>query len=592
MPNLIELRYNMQFSKVCLVFDAMEETASRLALTDLLAKLFSETDKTEVKKLVYLCQGRISPQHTGIELGMGEKLAEQAISLASGAKAEEIEKLYKKSGDLGNTAQEVLAKRTQHSLTQHELTIAKVYDNFYKIATISGQGSQDTKIKLLAELLVNSAETEPKTIIRFVTGRLRLGTADATILDALSVLKTGTKELRPSLERAYNLTSDLGLIAEIFYKDGLTGIEKIIPIPLNPIRPALAERLADAAAIIEKLGECVVEAKYDGFRLQCHKDGDNVAIYSRKQEPMTHMFPDLVQAIKQQVKVKTAIFEGEAIAFDEDTQSYLPFQTTITRKRKHGVSAKAKEIPLVLFAFELLYADGIDYTQKPFHERRQKLEKIIKNGKIIQHSKIITAKTPEQLQIFFDECVANGLEGIIAKDVNALYIAGARKFAWIKLKRSYQGNLADTIDAVVVGFYRGKGKRTEFGFGGLLTAVYDDESNTFKTIAKVGTGFTEEQMQWFNDTLSKIAVKEKPKNVESNIEPDLWVTPQLVVTLTADEITRSPTHTCAMKNVEGLALRFPRLTQIREDKNATDATTEKEIVDLFNLQKNIQLRDA
>ncbi len=582
----------MQFSKVCLVFDAMEATASRLALTDLLAKLLGETDESEVKQLIYLCQGRISPQHTGIELGMGEKLAEQAISLASGAKVEEIEKLYKKSGDLGNTSQELLTKRTQQSLTQRELSVAKVHDNFYKIATISGQGSQDTKIKLLAELLVNSTETEPKTIIRFVTGRLRLGTADATILDALSVMKTGTKEIRPLLERAYNLTSDLGLIAEIFYKEGLGGIEKIVPIPLSPIRPALAERLADATAIIEKLGKCVVEAKYDGFRLQCHKDGNKVAIYSRKQEPMTHMFPDIVAAINQQVKTKTAIFEGEAIAFDEDTQSYLPFQTTITRKRKHGVTAKAKEIPLVLFAFELLYADGIDYTQKPFHERRATLQKILKPGKVIQPSKTITAKTSEELQTFFDECVANGLEGIIAKDVNAPYVAGARKFAWIKLKRSYQGNLADTVDAVIVGFYRGKGKRTEFGFGGLLTAVYDDENNVFKTIAKVGTGFTEEQMQWFNDTLSKIAAKQRPKNVESNIEPDIWVTPQMVVTLTADEITRSPTHTCAMKNGEGLALRFPRLTQIREDKNASDATTEKEIVDLFKLQKNINLGDA
>ena len=582
----------MQFSKVCLVFDAMEETASRLALTDLLAKLFGETDQTEVKKLVYLCQGRILPPHTGIELGMGEKLAEQAISVSSGATVEEIEKLYKKSGDLGNTAQELLANRTQHSLTTQTLTVTKVYDNFYKIATISGQGSQDTKIKLLAELLVNSVETEPKTIIRFVTGRLRLGTADATILDALSVMKTGTKEIRQTLERAYNLTSDLGLVAELLYKQDLQGIENIKPTKCNPIRPALAERLPDATAIIEKLGECVVEAKYDGFRLQCHKNGEKVEIYSRKQEPMTHMFPDLVQAIKQQVKAKQIIFEGEAIAFDEDTQSYLPFQTTITRKRKHDVTAKAKEIPLILFAFELLYADGTDYTQKPFHERRKTLEKIIKTGKIIQPSKIITAKTSEELQKFFDESVSNGLEGIIAKDLNAPYVAGARKFAWIKLKRSYQGNLADTIDAVVVGFYRGKGKRTEFGFGGLLTAVYDDEKNVFKTIAKVGTGFTEEQMQWFNDTLSKIATKEKPKNVESNIEPDLWVTPQMVVTLTADEITRSPTHTCARKEGEGLALRFPRLTQIREDKNATDATTEKEIVDLFKLQKNIRLGDA
>ncbi len=582
----------MKFSKVCTVFDAMEVTSSRLALADLLAKLFEETDKNEIKKLVYLCQGVVLPPHSGIDLGMGEKYAEQAISIASGAKVEEVEKLYRKTGDLGDAAEQLLAKRTQTSLSQNELTIAKVYNNFYKIATISGQGSQETKIKLLAELLVNSNGSESKTIIRFVTGKLRLGIAEPTILDALSVMKTGTKELRVALDRAYNLTADLGLIAELFYTKGLTGIETIAPTPFNPIRPALAERLPDAAAIVEKLGQCSVEAKYDGFRLQCHKQGNKVTIYSRKQEPMTHMFPDLVKAITEQINAKSIIFEGEAIAFDEDTQSFLPFQTTITRKRKHNVKQKAKEIPLVLFAFELLYANGVDYTQKPFLERRKALQDLLKPGKIIQLSKTITIDKAGQLQEFFDECVANGLEGIIAKDQNAPYVAGSRKFAWIKLKRSYQGNLADTIDAVVIGFYRGKGKRTEFGFGGLLTAIYDDENQVFKTIAKVGTGFTEEQLQWFNDTLSHISVKEKPRNVDSLIEPDIWVTPRLVVTLTADELTKSPTHTCARKESEGLALRFPRLTQIREDKNAIDATTEREVIELFKMSIKQKLYGA
>ncbi len=578
----------MEFSKVCRVFDAMEETSSRLKITDLLADLLKETDKSEVKQLIYLCQGKIAPSHAGIELGMGEKFAEQAISIASGASVEEVENLYRKTGDLGDAAQALLEKRTQTSLTQQSLTISKVYNNFYKIATISGKGSQETKIKLLAELLVNSKASESKTIVRFVTGRLRLGTAEATILDALSVLKTGTKELRTSLERAYNLTSDLGLVAELFYSRGLTAVEEIKPQPFNPIRPALAERLPDAQAIIKKIGEAIVEAKYDGFRLQCHKQGEKVAIYSRKQEPMTHMFPDLVEAIKKNIKAENAILEGEAIAFDEELQTFLPFQTTITRKRKHDVKEKAKEIPLVLFVFELLYLDGVDLTQKPFCERRKQLEKIIKKGKIIMSSKTITAKTPDELQKFFEQSVENGLEGVIAKDQNAPYNAGARKFAWIKLKRSYQGNLADTIDAVVVGFYAGKGKRTEFGFGGLLTAVYDDKKDVFKTIAKVGTGFTEEQMQWLNDTLSKIATKQKPANVESKLTPDTWVTPQLVVTLTADEITVSPTHTCGLqtfKNQDGLALRFPRLTQIRKDKNPRDATTEKEVINLFKIQK-------
>ena len=582
----------MEFSKLCKVFDTLEETRSRLELTKLLAQLFEEVDKSEIKKVVYLCQGRISPAHTGIELGMGEKLAEQAISLASGSKVEDVEKSYRKTGDLGDTAEQLLKNRTQRSLAHTALTVLKVYDNFYKIATISGTGSQENKIKLLAELLVNSQETESKTIVRFVIGKLRLGIAEATILDAFSVMETGTKDLRQQLERPFNLTSDLGLVAEMFYKEGLKGIEKLKPIPFSPIRPALAERLLDAEAIIEKIGKCAVEAKYDGFRIQCHKKGNEVKLYSRKQEPMTHMFPDIVGAIREQIKAKEAIFEGEAIAFDEATQTYLPFQTTITRKRKHGVDEKAKEIPLHLFVFELLYADGVDYTSQPYEDRRKKLEKMIAPGKIVMPSRIIMVEKPKQLAEFFDECVANGLEGIIAKDLSAPYTAGARKFAWIKLKRSYQGSLADTLDVVIVGFYRGLGKRTQFGFGGLLTAIYDDKNDKFRTIAKVGTGFTEEQMAWFNKELSKLSTKSKPNNVDSVIEPDIWVQPKMVITVNADEITRSPTHTCGKKEKngeekdgEGLALRFPRMQQIREDKNARDATTEKEVIKLYELQK-------
>lgn len=576
----------MEFALLCSVFDEMEKTRSRLELTKLLAGLFEETSKSEAKKVVYLCQGRISPPHTGIELGIGEKLAEEAIARVAGISAKEVEKSYKQTGDMGNSAEQLLAKKAQKALASEKLTVEKVYENFEKIATAGGQGSQDWKIKLLTELLSNARGTESKTIIRFVTGKQRLGIAEPTILDAFSVMKTGTKELRIKLDRAFNLTSDLGLVAEIFCKEGLKGVEKIKPIPFSPIRPALAERLPDGATIIEKIGKCVVEAKYDGFRIQCHKKGEKVELYSRKQEPMTHMFPDIVRAIREQIKAREIIFEGEAIAFDEATQTYLPFQTTITRKRKHDVEAKAKEIPLHLFVFELLYIDGTDYTNLPYQERRQKLEKIIGEGKIIMPAQIIMAENAKQLEKFFDQCVENGLEGIIGKDLKAPYTAGARKFAWIKLKRSYQGNLADTLDVVIIGFYHGRGKRTQFGFGGLLTAVYAEKEDKFKTIAKVGTGFTEEQMSWFNNELSKIAIRTKPTDVDSVLEPDVWVEPKMVITVNADEITRSPTHTCGKKEKEGegLALRFPRMEKIREDRNARDATTENEVEKMFKLQ--------
>ncbi len=576
----------MKFKELAAVFEKIEAKTSRLAITDDLAALFKECSPREAKHVAYLIQGILAPQHEGIQIGMADKMTVRSISLVSGKSAGEIESLYRKTGDLGIVARELLAGKKQATLASRALDVEKVYENFFKIATASGVGSQESKIKLLAELLSNASPSEAKIIVRFVTGSLRLGVGDFTVLDALSVLKAGSKELRNDLERAYNLTSDLGFVTELFLLKGLEAVKKITPMPFKPIRPALAERLENAEEIIKKLGECSVEQKFDGFRLAVHKQGSRVELYSRRQEKVTHMFPDVVKAVKKQLgKQREFILEGEAIAFNEATGSFMPFQETMQRKRKHGIAEKAEELPLKLFVFELLYLNGVDYTMKPYRERRKALAEIIEKGERIALAPSIIAKNAGELQKFFDESVEAGLEGIIAKDLNAPYTAGARKFAWIKLKRSYSEKLADTLDVVIVGYYFGKGKRTQFGFGGLLTAVYDDENNRFRTIAKIGSGFTEAQMKEFSETLAKIAVKQKPANVDAIIEPHAWVKPQYVVEVNADEITRSPIHTCAKRGVEteGLALRFPRLVRVRE-KKPEDATTEKEVLELFELQ--------
>jgi len=605
----------MDFAYLAEIFARLETTTKRLELTDELAKLFANAQPSEVRILAYLCRGVLVPEHEGIQLGMGDKLCEQAIALVSGQPQKEVSALYRKTGDLGDAANILLEQKKQLSLGSSGLSVSKVYENFFKIATASGSGSQQHKIRLLAELLSNSRPQDAKIIVRFALGSLRLGIGEPTILDALSVARAGDKSLRPDLERAFNLRSDLGLVAETFLSKGIEQIKAITPKPFSPIRPALAERLPDAKAIIEKLGECAVEAKLDGFRLQVHKSGSQVKIFSRRQEPMTQMFPDLVEAVRLQVKEKEAIFEGEAIAFNESTGEFLPFQATIQRKRKHGVAEKTRELPLKLFVFEVLYLDGSDCTQLPYSQRRKLLEKMLgftkyqkqtgnnADKKTIAPASLKMCSTAEQLQAFFNECVGAGLEGIIAKDLNAPYTAGARKFAWIKLKRSYAGGLADTIDAVIIGYYLGKGKRTEFGFGGILTAVYSPSDGKFRSIAKVGTGFTEQEMTDYQKALEKLRVARKPVEVESLLEPDVWVTPSVVVTLTADELTRSPVHlACAgmlkkrlnpagradagtnERNSEGLALRFPRLTALRTDKAPQDATTEEEILEMYEMQ--------
>lgn len=606
----------MNFRKLAEYFDKIEGASSRLAMTDILAQLFREASYAEIAKMIYLFQGQLAPTYKQIEVGMGEKYIEEAIAKAGGYSRGEVHSKFKEKGDLGLVAEHFLKNKKQRSLFSAELSIEKVFSNLMKIATTSGTGSQELKIKLVAELLNSASPLEARYLVRIPLGSMRLGVGDPTIMDAFAInlsekarqdkglvkeIKSALKEkkeekreaeferklrarLREMIEAKYNVHSDLGSIAEKLKKRGLSGLDEISITPGIPIRPTLAERLPTAEEIIKKLGKCAVEAKYDGFRLAVHKDGENVTIFSRQQENVTPMFPEISEAVKKQVKAKDAIFEGEALAFNEETDEYYPFQVTIQRKRKYDIKKMAKQFPLKLFAFDALYADGKNLMGLPFKERRKKLEGIVGTGKTIVLSDSIVTDKPEDVDAYFNERVEKGLEGIIAKDQNAPYIAGARKFAWIKLKRSYRGELSDTVDTVIVGYFKGKGKRTQFGLGGLLTAVYDEKEDVFRSVAKIGTGMTEENLSELEKILSKIKMGKKPPRVDSGIEPDFWVEPKYVIEVLADEITKSPMHKAA-----GLALRFPRMIKIRSDKKPEQATTVKEIKKMFKAQRHVKL---
>ena len=546
-------------------------------MTDILANLFKDCTTEEIDKVVYMLQGTVAPPFRGIEIGMGEKFVQQAVSNASGVPKEEVVNQYKTLGDLGTVASNILPKK------EGVLTVSQVYDAFMKIATASGKGTQEVRINALTDLLKNSSPEEAKYLVRIPLGKLRLGVGDATIIDALSVRTVGDKSMREEIERAYNLCCDMGLVAKTLYTDrnAITNFQIRVG---NPIKPALAERLSSAEEIIEKIGECYVEAKYDGFRIQLHKEGDKIELFSRRIERMTHMFPEIVKAAKEQIK-GDAIIEGETISYDESTGEFLPFQFTIRRKRKHGVEEMAEQYPAIYFAFDILY-NGKDLTQKPYLERRSILEQTITEGEIIKISEKIRTGDPQELMRFFNENIGRGLEGIVAKDLKAPYIAGARKFAWIKLKRSYKGELADTVDVTIVGYLAGRGSRAKM-VGALLGAVYDEETETFKTVAKIGSGMTEEQMINLKKMLDQIKVEKKPKNVDSLITPDVWTQPQYVITVSADEITLSPSHTCGRTKDLGYALRFPRMVSwIRQDKKPEDSTTVKEIIQMYNMQKH------
>ena len=579
----------MKFSIAADAFAKLEETSGRLQMIDILGELFKKASKEDIAELVYLLQGQVAPPFEGIDVGMGEKFVEKAIAIATGYTSEQVEASYRKSGDLGKTVEALMEKKKQMSLVSKELKVKDVHSSFMKISKIAGAGSQNMKIKLLAEILNYSSPREAKYAVRIPLGRLQLGVGDPTILDALSVAKEGDKSMREELERAYNLCSDLGLVAEEYYK-GKENIKKFKITPFHPIRPALAEREPTPEAIIKRLGECAAEIKYDGFRIAVHKSGDKVQLFSRKLENTTHMFPEIVDAVRKNVKANEAIFEGEALAYNESTGEYYSFQYTIQRKRKHGIAEKAEEMPLHLFAFDVLYIDGNDLTEKPYKERRKILEKMIKEGKNISVGEVLVTDNVKELTKYFESAIERGMEGLIIKDLNAPYVAGARKFAWIKLKRSYKGELSDTVDLAIVGYFLGKGIRAEFKFGGLLCAVYDEKEDMFKTLAKVGSGFSEEMMQKLKTELDKIAVKHKPARVDSLIEPDFWVQPKYVITVRADEITESPMHTAGRKDDKGYALRFPRMVgDLRTDKKPEDATSVSEIIKMYKMQRRTQM---
>jgi len=582
----------MEFRLLAETFSRLESITERLEMMNILARLFSKADHTNIDKIIYLVQGRVAPPYKGIDFGVGEKLAIHAISRAFGVDVHTVEQDYKELGDLGLVAEKHAKNKKQMTLFQEPLTVERVYNNYYRIATASGEGSQDLKLRLFVDILKDASPLEARYLVRIPLGKLRLGVGDATILEALAIAKTGSREFKEKLERAYNLCSDLGYVAKVLFEKGPAAVESFKIVVGIPIRPALAQRAQSAEEIIQRLGTCAAEAKYDGFRCQIHKKGEKVWIFSRRLENMTHMFPELIEGTLSQIKADEVIFEGEAIGYDENTGTFYPFQLTIQRKRKYGISKAAEEIPLKLFAFDLIYKDGEDYTVRPYEERRRTLESIIEDGRVIAPSERRIVSTAKELEDYFEYCVERGLEGIVAKDLRAPYIAGARKWAWIKLKRSYKGELSDTIDAVIVGYFKGRGSRAQFGLGAILVAVYDPKTDTFKTIAKVGTGFTEAQLAEMKRILDEIAIPHRHPRVVANIEPDVWVEPKYVVTIAADEITRSPSHTCAWDGNRGLALRFPRIVGwIRQDKGPEDATTEDEVLEMYKKQRRVSVED-
>jgi DNA ligase-1 len=575
----------MRFDELATYFEQLEATTGRLKMYRLLGELFSQAAADEIALVAYLCEARLGPAFAGIQIGMGERMVASAIQAATDKPPSQIDQLYQQLGDLGLVAQHLLPKRGRS-----KLTVSEVYAALLEIAQMSGSGSLEKKTRRLASLIQLASPLAACYLVRFAVGRLRLGVGAPTIIEAVARSEANSKEARVVIERAYNLCSDLGLVLQTMREGGLVALKRFKVRVGNPVRMMLAERLSNAEAIIKRLERCAVESKLDGLRCQIHLSHRQVEVFSRNLERTTDMFPDIVAAVRQRVRARDAIIEGEAIAINEATGEFYSFQVTAQRKRKHRIEEMARQFPLVFVAFDLLYANGKDYTSQEYQTRRAALEKLITPAKPDERIRLVervVTESASQLQQFFEEQIERGLEGIIAKRLDAPYQAGARNFNWIKLKRTYRGELSDTIEVVVAGYLRGRGMRAKLGIGALLAAVYDQKTDSFKTVGKVGSGLSEANWGTLRKLLDEAAVSKKPARIDSRLTPDVWVKPEYVVTVLADEITRSPIHTCALdQSGTGLALRFPRVVGfIREDKAPEDATTVAEIKKMYAMQK-------
>ncbi len=578
----------MRYLIVAEAYRDLEQVSSRLALTERLAALLAQTPAGLLPTVCYLCQGLIAPEFAGVDLGLAEKLAVRAVATAAGADAAQVAALVRETGDLGQAAERLLALPSPGAGGRAaSLEVTDVVRTLREIAAAEGAGSQGRKLELLAGLLAQATPLEARYLLRLVTKNLRLGIGTPTILDALAQVHAGGKAARPMLERGYNICCDLGKVAATLVSGGLAAVEQLRVQPGNPVRVMLAQRLADAGEILARLGgRCAAEYKYDGVRIQAHRTADGtIELFTRRLEQISAQFPDVVEPLAG-LRPAAAFLEGVVVAYDAAAGELRPFGEVMLRRRKHGIDQAVRDVPVGLFCFELLYADGEDLTMLPYPQRRAALEAALTPSPRLRLTTAAEVTDPAALDAMFARAVTDGCEGLVCKSTgpDSAYQAGARGWQWIKLKRDYRTELSDTVDLVVIGALAGRGRRVGV-YGAVLLAAYDPSADTFRAVTKCGAGFSDADLAALPARLAPLRSPHRPARVDARQEPDVWFEPGLVLEILSAELTLSPNYTAAWGQIQddaGLAMRFPRFTgRWRDDKSPEDATTTSELAELF-----------
>ena len=559
---------DMRYSELAELYRRLEKTTLKTLKTKFVADFLKKTPDELLEIVPYLILGKVFPDWDERELGVGEKLLIKAVSMATGVPEREIENSVRDTGDLGESVALTLKKKKQKSFFSQPLTIKRVYDTLVKVAEAAGEGSQDRKMKYLANLFMDAEAEEGKYLARTVLGTMRTGVAEGLMRDAIAEAFRVKAEL---VERAYMLTSDFGYVAKVAKLEGNEGLSRVRIQVGKPIRPMLAQNAANVKeALIEMGGKAAFEIKYDGARVQVHRDGDRVVVYSRRLENVTKSIPDVVSAILESIKVEKAIVEGELVAVGEEGKP-RPFQYVLRRfRRKYNIEEMVEKIPLELNLFDVLYVDGDGMIDTPFSERRKKLEEIISPNERIRLAEQLVTDNAEEAEKFYQRALELGHEGLMAKRLDSTYEPGNRGKKWLKIKPTMED-----LDLVIIGAEWGEGRRAHL-LGSFLVAAYDPHSGEFVPVGKVGSGFTDEDLVEFTKMLKPLITGGEGKYVE--------IEPKVVIQVTYQEIQKSP------KYKSGFALRFPRYVALREDKSPEEADTIERIAQLYELQERFKAK--
>jgi DNA ligase 1 len=575
------------FKELARVFQELEETSSSTTMIDILARFLPKLSAREAKLAAYLLSGKVGPSFAAPEFGMAEKMIARAIAQAFEVPVTRVTKAAVRTGDLGAVAEQLAKGRGRGA------SLEAVFHQLERIANTSGTGAQQTKIDGLSGLLRSTSATEAKYIVRTVAGTHRVGAGEMTFLSALAKAAGGSKEHKSELEYAYNVLSDLGEVAYRVSRNGLKWVNRVRPTPGVPVRMMLATRVEDLDEVAAHLkGELFTEYKYDGERVQIHKQPRrNLRVFSRRLEDITHQYPEVLRRVRTGLKARSAIIEGEVVAIDPKTKRLLPFQVVMQRKRKLKIERYQKEVPVALFLFDILYLDGRSLLDAPLVERKRLLAKHLKRSPIVTIGAFIRGRDINDVERYFHEAISRGAEGVVIKGASSPYQAGHRGWYWIKFKKEYQQELADTFDVVIVGALFGKGSRAG-SYGSLLVAAFDPKTNRYYSLTKVGAGITDAMLRSLPKALQPYVIPAKHRLVETKMKMDVWFEPTQVIEISGADLTISPVHTVAHNRLHkgGIALRFPRLVRFRDDKTAEQATTVDEIYRMYQQRARLGLR--